>query len=226
MNSYIKSGPHPHSQSDSREVGKPNVLWCSNQRVGTGNGWKFPPKVRRQLVEDCRGSSVLHLFGGHADFGTRLDIDAIVRPDVLGDAWLPPFARDSFDVVVLDPPYVHLPSIAKVALFRAAAWIARRRVVWFATWWVSQSPGLTPEASWLIRIGDNCHVRCLQYFTVKPDKLEPVKHFRRGPAVRYSRWLAQPQGFAFEEMPAEPICDPFASEAGRQIVQHPKKEKL
>lgn len=174
---------------------RPDVLWCANARRGAGNRWSFPGPVRTKLKADCRGSSVLHLFGGRADFGVRLDIDVAVRPDVLGDAWLPPFARDSFDIVILDPPYVHFGSEVKRALLRAATWIARRRVIWFATCWLSAGTGLKPEASWLVRVGDNCNVRCLQYFSVEASaKLDPVKGFLRGPALKYNRWLAQPQG--------------------------------
>jgi hypothetical protein len=170
---------------------RPSILWCPNSR---GTGWKFPRAVRNQLVEDCRGLDVLHLFGGQADFGTRLDIDWTVRPHVLGDAWLPPFARNSFDVVILDPPYFHMNANMKVALFRAAAWVARKRLVWFSTLWMSQAVGLTPEASWLVRVGDNCYVRCLQYFHVNnARKLPPVKWFNRGPAMKYNKWVLQPE---------------------------------
>lgn len=134
---------------------------------------------------------MLHLFGGQATFGTRLDIDANTHPDVLGDAWLPPFARESFDVVILDPPYIRFSAQAKIALFRAAGWIARRRVIWFATEWMAAAGGLKLERAWLVRVGDNCHVRALQYFDIvaRPG---PVEHFKRGPAVKYNRWLQQP----------------------------------
>jgi len=192
-----------------RKAQRPEILWCPNQRGGnrngisaTGNGWKFPPPVRKRLLEDCQGLDVLHLFGGKADFGTRLDIDPIVRPDVIGDAWLPPFARDSFDVVIMDPPYIHFSASMKSALFRAATWIARRRVIWFSTLWVGNSIGtaLIPESSWLVRVGDLCYVRCLQYFAVDNErKRPPVDGFKGGPAVRYNRWLAQPEGLPLME---------------------------
>jgi hypothetical protein len=168
---------------------RPEVLWCSNQRRGRSNGWCFPPAVRRRLILDTAGKSVLQLFGGLSTFGTRLDIDPLVRPDVIGDAWLPPFARDSFDVVILDPPYFHLNAQAKMALFRAAGWIARERVIWFSTTWVSATGGLSAEKAWLVRVGDSCQVRALQYFTIA-SKPGPVAHFTRGPAMRYNRWLA------------------------------------
>lgn len=128
------------------------IIWCSRSRdrvVATGNsrrtGWAFPREVERRLIDDFEGKRVLHLFGGHSRFGTRMDIDASTRPDVLADAWLPPFALDSFDVVVLDPPYVgdfaKLNSQKKNALFRAAGWIARESVVWFAPTWQAASAG-------------------------------------------------------------------------------------
>lgn len=170
---------------------RPEVLWCSSQRKGAGNGWKYPPAVERQLRADFDGKRILQLFGGRSNWGVRMDVDPLVRPEVLGDAWLPPFAQNSFDVVILDPPYVHLNAQTKTALFRAAGWIAREHVVWFNTWWVSASSGLTADRAWLIRVGDNCYIRCLQYFRVTSQP-GPVKYFKRGPAMKYNRWLAQP----------------------------------
>jgi len=81
------------------------VLWCSNQRRGAGNGWSFPPNVEKLLRRLTEGKSVLQLFGGQAQWGVTLDIDAQLRPRVIGDAWMPPFRRDAFDVVIVDPPY-------------------------------------------------------------------------------------------------------------------------
>lgn len=68
-----------------------HVLWCPNARRGRSNGWSFPPTVGAQLRADFAGKSILHLFGGRSTFGTRMDIDPIVTPDVIADAWLPPF---------------------------------------------------------------------------------------------------------------------------------------
>jgi hypothetical protein len=168
----------------------PEILWCPNTHAGgNANGWRFPNAVRKHLIAEFGDKSVLQLFGGLSTFGVRLDVDPIVRPDVIGDAWLPPFRRDSFGVVILDPPYFHLNAQMKTALFRAAAWIARDYVVWFSTVWQGASGGLRLERSWLVRVGDSCHVRCLQYFTIK-DKLGPVAQFNRGPAMKYNRWLA------------------------------------
>jgi hypothetical protein len=192
------------------EVG---VLWCPNpstrRRVASGNarrtGWVFPPAVEKQLIKDCEGKRVLQLFGGQSSFGTRLDIDITTRPDVLADAWLPPFAKDSFDVVILDPPYIHLNAQMKTALFRAAGWIAKERVVWFSTVWMAASGGLSTEAAWLVRVGDSCAARALQYFRVS-KKFGPVTRFNRGPAMKYNRWLAQSSSlpFIYGERPESP----------------------
>lgn len=176
------------------------VIWCPNPSsrrvVATGGarrtGWVFPPAVEKQLIRDCEGKRVLQLFGGQSRFGLRVDIDPKTAPAVIADAWLPPFRQDSFDVVILDPPYIHLNGQMKTALFRAAGFIAKERVIWFSTVWMAASGGLSTEAAWLVRVGDSCAARVLQYFKVT-RKFGPVKRFARGPAMKYNRWLAQPQ---------------------------------
>ena len=178
------------------------MIWCPNpggnrapvaaSGGASRTGWVFPPAVERHLIADCEGLSVLHPFGGESKFGKRVDIDPERHPDVIGDAWLLPFREQSFDVVILDPPYVRLNSQLKNALLRAAAHVARKRVIWFSTQWISCCVGLSTEATWLVRVGDNCHVRCLQYFSIR-ERRGPVKFFTRGPMIKYNRWLAQPQ---------------------------------
>ncbi len=174
----------------TRQAGRQvDVLWCSNNRSGRSNGWSFPPKVERTLRELCAGKRVVHLFGGLATFGTRLDIDPSTRPHVIGDAWLPPFRKDAFDVVILDPPYVGINQQMKQQLIRGAAYIARERVIWFHTMWIAGDAQCRLERAWLVRVGDSCAVRCLQVFTVPTDKRKPRLFFTRGPAIRYNRWL-------------------------------------
>lgn len=171
------------------------------------DGWAFPRDVRNLLLQENADLSVLHLFGGKADFGTRLDFDESTRPHVVGDAWLPPFAKDSFDVVIMDPPYVGdfrtMSNQKTRALFAAAAWIARKRVIWFHTVWIESPNRCEMEKAWLVRVGRHCQVRCLQFFKTAESerKVLPVKTFSRGPAIRYNRWLLQPQGFAFRDSP-------------------------
>ena len=174
------------------------VLWCPNTRSGRKNGWAFPAAVNKHLKEATAGKSVLQLFGGISDFGTRLDIDPKVLPDVIGDAWLPPFRQDAFDVVIIDPPYFHLNAQQKTALFRAAGWIAKETVIWFSTVWLAGSGGLKPVKAYLVRVGDSCSCRCLQYFSVTA-KPGPVERFNCGPAMKYNRWLVNPHGFAFTD---------------------------
>jgi SAM-dependent methyltransferase len=48
---------------------------------------------------------ILHPFGGRAEHGVRVDIDATLEPDVVADAHKLPFQDESFDCVILDPPY-------------------------------------------------------------------------------------------------------------------------
>jgi len=171
-------------------MGKVEVLWCANQRQRTGNGWRFPRKVAKLLQELTAGGSVVHLFGGQATFGVRLDIDPGVKPDVRGDAWLPPFKRDAFDWVILDPPYFHVNAEQKGPLFEGANFIARRGVIWFHTTWVPSGPSVGPfQRGWLIRVGDNCQVRCLQVFAIREPKQFRTPYFERGPQIRYNRWL-------------------------------------
>jgi len=128
-----------------------------------------------------------------------MDIDPAVRPHILADAWLPPFGKDTFDVVILDPPYVALNQQMKSALLRAAAHIARDRVFWFHTMWVAADTALSRRRSWLIRVGDSCACRCLLEFKVKRDHpRRPVQFFTRGPAIKYNRWLAGNVGLPFD----------------------------
>lgn len=182
---------------------RPDVIWCSNQRRGLGNGWSFPPAVAKHLQAITNGQRVCHLFGGRASFGIRCDIDPAVAPHVIADAWLPPFAADAFDVVILDPPYHGINAQMKQALFRGAAYIARDRVIWFHTIWAASGSGLRLERSWLVRVGDSCAVRCLQEFrvTARGDKPRPRPHFTRGPAIRYNRWLAGQDRLPLEAQP-------------------------
>lgn len=170
---------------------RPEILWCPNRRSGGSRGregWRFPRNVEKLLRQETEGKAVLHMFGGKAGWGTRLDIDALVEPHVIGDAWLPPFKEASFDVVILDPPYVHLNAQMKNALFRQSAYCARELVVWFSTMWVCGAKGMKLERSWLVRVGDHCYVRALQFFRVT-ERLTPVRHFTRGPQMKYNRWL-------------------------------------
>lgn len=175
------------------------VLWCSNQRQGRSNRWAFPPAVDRHLRKLTAGKSVLHAFGGIAKFGTRIDIDQSVRPHVIADAWLLPFRKDAFDVVIIDPPYLGINQQMKHQLLKAAAYVARESVIWFHTQWIASDTKLSLRRAWLVRVGDSCSVRCIQVFRVNSrHKPIPTMHFTRGPAIKYNRWLAGQTGLPFD----------------------------
>ncbi len=177
--------------------GKPGVLWCSDSRRNRGLGWRFPVEVNELLREFVATRSCLHLFGGKATWGLRLDIDPLVHPNVVGDAWLPPFSAGAFDVVVLDPPYDRLNGELRRQMLCVATHLARAHVVWFHTLWIEPGWGLRRERSWLVRVGRSSAVRCLIIFVRGPRAVEPPSSFKRGPAIRYNRWLEQPAGLPF-----------------------------
>lgn len=167
----------------------------------------FPPQVRRYLREYCSEKSVLHLFGGKADFGIRMDVDALTRPDVIGDAFLPPFAKDSFDVVILDPPYrpyMDLGPDNVRPLLMNAAWLARYQVIWYAPVWIDGYRWLQLERSLMVRVCQYGELRCLQFLRPTVPKWKPASHFTRGAAVKYNRWLLPNELLRFGEPPAEP----------------------
>jgi hypothetical protein len=169
---------------------RPQTLWCSNQRQRASNRWSYPPAVEKLLRELTAGRSVLQLFGGLSRWGTKIDIDPTTKPHVIGDAWMPPFTRNSFDVVILDPPYGGINQQMKQMLVRGAAFVAREHVYWFHTQWMAPDSAMRRERSWLIRVGDSCSCRCLiEWRVVLQDKPVPILNFTRGPALKYRRWL-------------------------------------
>lgn len=174
------------------------ILWCPNARNEEKRaGWSFPSIVEAKIRELCGPGSVLHLFGGRAKFGVRLDIDPATRPHVIGDAWLPPFPMASFDTVVLDPPYDRMDREMLGQLMASASYIARWQVVWLHQLWAPSQFGLALQQGWMIRVGDNHYVRCLQQFRRTNRVVTPLLRFTRGPAMKYNRWLAQPHTLPF-----------------------------
>jgi len=69
----------------------------------------FPLHFEKRLLEelniDPREQKILQPFGGKAEFGLRCDINLDVKPDVVCDAHALPFEDNTFDLVILDPPY-------------------------------------------------------------------------------------------------------------------------
>lgn len=190
---------------------RPETLWCPNVRGGASNRWSFPPAVEKLLVQLTEGKRVLQLFGGLSRFGTKLDIDRTTRPHVIGDAWMPPFKKDAFDVVILDPPYAGINQQMKQTLIRGAAFVARERVYWFHTQWVAPDSGMQRERSWLIRVGDSCACRCLiEWRVTDRPKPIPILNFTRGPALKYRRWLAGGVSLPFAQPEASEPLPPCA----------------
>lgn len=191
-----------------------DVLWCSNPRGTKGPGWSFPRGVEKKLRELTTNKRTLQMFGGQSSWGTKLDIDARTAPHVRGDAWMAPFRRDAFDVVILDPPYFHLNANEKGQLLRQAAFIAKEHVIWFHTIWIYSARSLPIERAWLVRVGDNCAVRCLQVFAVRGLKERPEPLFLRGPAMKYNRWLSGQTGLPYGPHPAADAVDPSIPSTG------------
>lgn len=65
----------------------------------------FEKKLLRELNIDSKKHKILHPFGGHAEYGIRVDINPAVKPNIIADAHNLPFGDDEFDLVILDPPY-------------------------------------------------------------------------------------------------------------------------
>ena len=200
-----------------------DVILCGTNRPrrkhgNRRNGWSFPPAVRELLLQETQGQTVVHLFGGQADFGIRMDIDPATRPHVVGDAFLPPFPRDFCDAAIIDPPYRQLKSQEKMALMWAAGWIARKYVYWFSTVWISTDRSLPLRHAWLIRVGDQCAIRCLQKFEVREPKRTPLQpgQFTRGPALFYNRWQLQHPPLPFVDRPDWQLAPPGKSKCQKQ----------
>lgn len=137
------------------------------------------------------------MFGGRSEFGVRLDIDESLRPHVVGDAWLPPFGKNSFDAVILDPPYVSFGRHYRESLGRTAAYIARDYVVWFSAYAATSMPCCSIVKWWTVIVGNDLMLRQLVFFRPRADKARPDRFWMRGPAIKYNRWLQQPQSLPF-----------------------------
>lgn len=102
-------------QVESRAKGRiPTEAWTlprpwTDCYVGSFPQW-FEQKLVR-LVADLQGTTPLHLkvlhpFGGLAEYGDSVDLNATTTPTWVGDAhdlhWI---ADGTYDLVVLDPPY-------------------------------------------------------------------------------------------------------------------------
>lgn len=66
----------------------------------------FEIKLLRLLDIDPKKHKILQPFGGKAEYGERVDVNPDVKPDYVADAHDLSFLKDnSYDLVILDPPY-------------------------------------------------------------------------------------------------------------------------
>ncbi len=84
----------------------PTIVWTLPRPPKSKYKGGFPLYFEQNLVQLLGyPERILHPFGGRAEIGTRVDLDATLEPDVVGDAHALPFEDGSFDCVILDPPY-------------------------------------------------------------------------------------------------------------------------
>lgn len=66
----------------------------------------FPLHFEQNLIQLLGyPRDVLQPFGGMAEIGVRVDLNPTLNPDIVADAHDLPFPDESFDCVILDPPY-------------------------------------------------------------------------------------------------------------------------
>lgn len=84
----------------------PTLVWTLPRPAKSRYKGSFPLYFEQNL-QQLLGypDRVLHPFGGMAEIGVRVDLNPVLEPDVIGDAHALPFEDESFDCVILDPPY-------------------------------------------------------------------------------------------------------------------------
>ena len=80
-------------------------LWYLPRPNGTKYRGSFPLHFEKRLFRTYKPRLILQPFGGKSEYGIRLDINPEIKPDIVGDAHFLPFADNSFDFVLCDPPY-------------------------------------------------------------------------------------------------------------------------
>lgn len=84
----------------------PTIAWHLPRPPKSRYKGGFPLYFEENLIQLLGyPERILHPFGGRAEFGTRVDLDPLTEPDVVADAHELPFEDESFDAVILDPPY-------------------------------------------------------------------------------------------------------------------------
>jgi SAM-dependent methyltransferase len=84
----------------------PTIVWTLPRPPASKYKGGFPLHFERNLVQLLGyPERILHPFGGRAEIGERCDLDATLEPDYICDAHALPFEDETFDCVILDPPY-------------------------------------------------------------------------------------------------------------------------
>lgn len=84
----------------------PTITWVLPRPAKSKYKGAFPLYFEQNLIQLLGyPETILHPFGGRAEIGTRVDLNPLVEPDVVADAHALPFEDQSFDCVILDPPY-------------------------------------------------------------------------------------------------------------------------
>jgi len=66
----------------------------------------FPLHFEKKLIRLLDNpEKILHPFGGHSEYGLRIDLNREVIPDGVADAHNLPFPSNHFNLVICDPPY-------------------------------------------------------------------------------------------------------------------------
>jgi len=88
-----------------------SIAWCLPRPRRDKYPGGFPLHFERRLLDLLyslgapRDSKILHPFSGKAEYGVRMDITPEVRPKIIANAHNLPFVNESFDIVILDPPF-------------------------------------------------------------------------------------------------------------------------
>ena len=93
-----------------------NIVWILPRPRKSKYPGGFPLHFEKKLLRLYDNPKlILHPFGGHAEFGIRCDIRTShelkdgrvipINPDVVCDAHNLPFSNNTFDFVIVDPPY-------------------------------------------------------------------------------------------------------------------------
>ena len=82
------------------------IIWTLPRPPVSKYRGAFPRFFEENLVKVLGyPEAILQPFGGRATLGVRCDLDPTVEPDHVCDAHELPFPAESFDMVLLDPPY-------------------------------------------------------------------------------------------------------------------------